>query len=71
MTSLTTSTLQSSITNTNSKFSYNDNTPYDWTTSDIYGTSRSNNWSSLSGTGSAICPVGFRVPTVSEGMQKL
>ncbi|WP_201523304.1 fibrobacter succinogenes major paralogous domain-containing protein [Aliarcobacter butzleri] len=66
VTSLTTSTLQSNISNTNSKFSYNNNTPYDWTTSDIYGTSRSNNWSSLSGTGSAICPLGFRVPTVSE-----
>jgi Protein of unknown function (DUF1566)/Bacterial Ig domain len=38
--------------------------PHDWTSSDGWGSQRSLNWSMTDGT--SVCPVGYRVPTISE-----
>ena len=68
-TSLTSTSLLGSLTNTNTYFILNNSssTYYDWVSSsasDIYGTTRSNIWKKTDGT--SVCPVGFRVPTIGE-----
>lgn len=53
------------INNSGSSFVLDDGTYEDWAKSaDINGTARAANWSKIDGT--SICPVGFRVPTISE-----
>ena len=68
VTSLTTSSLKSSITPSSSTFSYNTMDRYDWVSNsvDTYGENRKNNWELTTGSGNAICPIGFRVPTSTE-----
>jgi hypothetical protein len=51
-------------TNANGSFIINSSSPYDWTTADSNGSLRSANWSKTDGT--SICPVGYRVPTITE-----
>ena len=65
--SATTSTLATGITSVGSSFIISDfSFNYDWTTSgtDDNGALRTAQWSKTDGTG--VCPVGFRVPTITE-----
>jgi len=66
--STTFATLASDInaTNANGKFITNSTTPYDWVASgvDDNGSLREAEWSKTDG--SSICPIGFRVPNISE-----
>ena len=62
--STTTSTLATGITSVGSSFITSSSSPYDWTIADADGSLRSALWSKTDGTG--VCPVGFRVPTITE-----
>lgn len=65
--SLTSTSIRSSInTGTYNRFikSTNSSYHYDWVSPDSNGNNRSDFWSESNGSG--ICPVGFRVPTISE-----
>ncbi|MDK2041488.1 FISUMP domain-containing protein [Aliarcobacter butzleri] len=66
-TSIVTTNFQTSITNTNSQFSTN-MSGLDWVNKgqDANGHTRADYWSNSYGTGNAICPTGFKVPTASE-----
>jgi uncharacterized protein (TIGR02145 family) len=59
--STTTSTQASTITSVGNQFITGNS---DWTTADADGSQRSALWSKTDGTG--VCPVGFRVPTITE-----
>ncbi|PHR56876.1 MAG: hypothetical protein COA44_07135 [Arcobacter sp.] len=61
--SLTTNVLYGNLSG-GVNFVTNSSSPYDWTTADINGGIRSANWSKLDG--SSVCPVGFRVPSITE-----
>jgi len=64
--SITTTILNNDLTSTNNEFILNNDslTYYDWTSKDINGQIRSENWSKIDGT--TVCPTGFYVPTISE-----
>ncbi len=63
-TSATTSTQATDVNGTGSSFITSNSYPYDWTTTDRTGATRTANWSTTDG--SSACPVGFRVPTLAE-----
>ena len=63
-TSSTTATLASTITPGTSTFVTNSSSPYDWTTTDSTGSSRTSAW--LNAGTNDICPAGFSVPTEAE-----
>ena len=63
-TSSTTSTLASTITPGTNTFVTIDAVPYDWTTADSSGSSRTSAWTD--GGANDVCPSGFSVPTESE-----
>lgn len=63
-TSSTTSTLASTITPGTNTFVTIDAVPYDWTTADSSGSSRTSAWTD--GGDNDVCPSGFSVPTESE-----
>ncbi len=64
-TSTPTATLATTITAANSNFITNSTvSPLDWTTADSNGSLRNTNWSKTDG--SSVCPVGYRVPTITE-----
>ena len=67
-TSSTTITQATNINNVGTDFIVNNFIPYDWTSIDNTGASRSKNWSKVDGT--SICPVQFRVPTLKELKQE-
>ena len=64
--SATTTTLATDInaTNANASFITNSSSPNDWASVDTNGSLRSAEWSKTDG--SSICPVGYRVPTITE-----
>ena len=62
-TSATTTTRAEDINDAGTDF-ITDNFPYRWTTADSSGSQRSANWSKTDGT--SVCPVGYRVPTITE-----
>lgn len=62
--SSTTTTLASTITPGTNIFILNSTTPYDWTTTDSTGVSRTSAWAD--GRSNDICPAGFSVPTEAE-----
>lgn len=63
-TSAVTTTLASNINFVGTNFIKHVSSPRDWSTTDISGDLRHENWSKTDG--SSICPVGFRVPTINE-----
>ena len=63
-TSGTTATLATTITPGTNTFVTNDTSPYDWSSADSTGSSRTIAWAVNDGTG--ICPAGFSVPTEAE-----
>ena len=64
-TSTTTTTLATDVNNVgHGDFIANSYVSYDWASVDSNGSLRATNWSA--GDGSSVCPVGFRVPTISE-----
>lgn len=63
-TSSTTSTLASTITPGTNTFVTINAVPYDWTTADSSGSSRTSAWTD--GGANDVCPSGFSVPTESE-----
>lgn len=70
-TSISTTNFQTDVINTNSQFSTN-YSGLDWVDGkDINGSTRSTYWSNSYGTGTAICPNGFKVPTVSEWIAEI
>ena len=62
-TSATTSTQATDINSAGTDFITSTSSP-DWTTADSDGASRTANWSATDG--SSICPVGYRIPTITE-----
>lgn len=63
-------TLATNVNNVgHSDFIINTNFPYDWASVDATGVTRTSNWSKTDGT--AVCPVGFRVPNLTELQSEL
>ena len=62
--SATTTTLATDITNVGSDFIISADISGKWTTADSDGSLRSANWSNTDG--SSVCPIGYRVPTITE-----
>jgi len=62
--STTTATQATAITSVGSDFITNSTSPYDWTSVDSNGSQRTSNWSAIDG--SSVCPIGYRVPTITE-----
>ena len=61
----TTTTLATDVNNVgHGNFIINANYPNDWTSTDNNGSTRTTNWFSKDGI--SVCPVGFRVPTLTE-----
>ncbi len=61
--SATTTTLATNVNSAGSSFILS-GFPFDWASVDANGSIRSANWSKTDG--SSVCPVGFRVPTITE-----
>ena len=60
-----TTTLAADVTTVgHGNFITNNTYPYDWASVDNNGSIRSTNWSATDG--SSVCPVGFRVPNITE-----
>ena len=60
----TSTRLAINVNNAGSSFILSPAYPYDWASTDSNGSQRSANWSKTDG--SSVCPVGFRVPTITE-----
>lgn len=63
-TSDTNITLATDISNAGTDFITSSGSPDDWTVADDNGSLRNASWSATDG--SSVCPVGFRVPTITE-----
>ena len=68
--SFTTASLATGVSSVgHSSFITNNTSPYDWTSVDAIGVTRSINWFAVDG--SSVCPTGYRVPTVQEFRDEL